>query len=57
MDVSIFDKVEAIIDKLFRRDQNDMIKYLNYKLYYCMGKMQALDLKKSIASYRLKNDS
>jgi len=32
------------------------VRYISYKLYYCMGKMQALDLKKQIWSVGLKND-
>lgn len=44
IEVSIFDKAEAIIDKLFKLELDEMVRYMSYKLLYCMGKVQQLDL-------------
>jgi hypothetical protein len=57
IEVSIFDRVKTVIDKLMKIDQDDMVRYISYKLLLCMGKMQALDLKKLIWQCGLKNDT
>jgi hypothetical protein len=57
VELSIFDRVETIIDKLRKLEQAEMLQYISYKLIYCMGKMNALDFKKTIWSLGLKNDS
>jgi len=55
VEVSIYDRVEVIINKLLKIDQDEMIRYFSYKLLYCMDKIQTLDLKKTIWSLGLKN--
>ena len=57
LEVSIFDKLEVVIDKLFKLEQNEMVRYFNYKLLYCMSKVTPLDLKKTIWSLGLKTGS
>ena len=57
IEVSIFDKVEVLMDKLLKLEQDEMVRYLSYKLLYCMGKVQTLDLSKVIWTLGLKNGS
>lgn len=57
IEVSIFDKVEVIIDKLIKLETEELVKYLSYKFLFCMGKVQTLDFNKSIWSQGLKNGS
>lgn len=57
IEVSIFDKVEVIIDKLIKLETEELVKYLSYKLFFCMGRVQTLDFNKSIWSQGLKNGS
>jgi len=46
IEVSIFDKVEVIIDKLIKLETEELVKYLSYKFLFCMGKVQTLDFNK-----------
>lgn len=55
IEVSIFDRLEIVIDKLFRIEKEEMLRYFSYKLLHCIGKLTTLDLKKSIHSLGLKN--
>lgn len=57
VEVSIFDKVEVVIEKLLKLEQDEMVRYLSYKLIYCMAKVTPLDLKKTVWSQGLKNGS
>jgi len=55
IEVSIFDKLEVVIDKLLHLQQDEMLRYFSYKLLHCMSKLTTLDLKKSIHSLGLRN--
>jgi hypothetical protein len=43
IEVSIFDKLEVVIEKLMRFDKGEMLRYFSYKFLHCMGKLTALD--------------
>lgn len=55
--VSIFDKVELIIEKLSEIEPDEMLKYYSSRLLYCMGKLQTLKLDQTFESLNLKNRS
>lgn len=57
IEVSIYDKAEVLIDKLLKIEQAELLKYISIKLMHCMGSVKTLDLKKTIYSLGLKNDS
>jgi|LakMenEpi03Oct11_1017367.scaffolds.fasta_scaffold03469_2 hypothetical protein len=44
IEVSIFDKVELLIEKLSEIEPDEMLKYYSSRLLYCMGKLQTLKL-------------
>lgn len=39
VEVSIFDRLMVVIDKLTKLEETEMLKYSCYKLMYCMGKI------------------
>jgi hypothetical protein len=39
IEVSIFDKVELLIEKLSEIEPDEMLKYYSSRLLYCMGKL------------------
>lgn len=57
IEVSIFDKVELLIEKLSEIEPDEMLKYYSSRLLYCMGKLQTLKLDKTFESLNLKNHS